>query len=284
MTTAYVLAGGGSLGAIQVGMLRGLIDRGLLPDLLVGASVGAINAGCIAADVSKSGVDRLERIWSGIRRSTIFPISPLRSLLGMVSARESLVSPANLRRLIQDNLPYENLEDAPVPVHAVATCAQSGTDIVISSGPAVDALLASAAIPAVFPPVPLGGRMLVDGGVATNTPIPAAVELGADRLIVLPAGYACTRTAIPRGPLAVALHSMNHIMARQLVVDTERFAKQVEILVVPPLCPQPVAPHDFSRSELLMREGERRASEWLAGGGLDRAGEVPHELPPHRHD
>ena len=284
MRTAFVLAGGGSLGAIQVGMLRGLVEHGLAPDMLVGASVGAINAGCLASDVSPAGVDRLETIWQGITRSRIFPISPVRSLLGMVSVRDSLVNPRSLRRLIANNLEFEQLEDAPISLHAVATCATSGTEVVISKGSAVDALLASAAIPAVFPPVELGGRTLIDGGVATNTPIPAAVELGAERLIVLPAGYACAQTEVPRGPLAVALHSMNHIMARQLVVDSNRYQGRAEILIVPPLCPQPVGPHDFSRTKQLVREGHRRVLDWLDAKGLEQPGAVPHELPPHRHD
>jgi len=216
--TAFVLAGGGSLGAVQVGMLAALARRGLVPDLIVGASVGAINAAYYAAEPDERGVERLKRIWLELRRTDVFPFSPIASMLGFFGKTDHLVAPGPLRSLIESELPYERLEDAPLPCYVVATDALEGTEVVLSSGPAAAALLASAAIPAVFPPVLLDGRFLLDGGVSNNTPISIAVEMGATRVIVLPTGISCSLQAPPcwrHGTGLARLESSHHAPARQ---------------------------------------------------------------------
>ena len=283
--TAFVMAGGGSLGAIQVGMLRALAAHRVVPDLLVGASVGAINSAYFGWSPDAEGVAGLEKIWRGITRGTIFPFSPVRSVLGIVSVGDSLVKPDGLRRMLRRNLPYERLEETKVPVYAVATDILSGTEVVISQGNAIDALVASAAIPGMFPPAKVGEREVVDGGVASNTPISVAAALGATRVVVLPAGYACALGKRPRGPLGVVLNSLNHIMCRQLVVDVERFQRDIEVRVVPPLCPLQVSSSDFSRTEELMDSGQSTTEDWIAAGGLEgRAGDpFPMQLMPHIH-
>src|ERR1700758_2497569 len=107
--TAFVFAGGGSLGAIQVGMLRTLLSCGLRPDFVVGSSVGAINASYFAAAPDLDGVAALGRIWSRLRRSDVFPVT-LKSALGLITHPGYLVDPSGLRRLIETNLPYTRLE------------------------------------------------------------------------------------------------------------------------------------------------------------------------------
>jgi NTE family protein len=179
--TAFVLAGGGSLGAVQVGMLKALIRLRIMPDLVVGASVGAINAAYFAAKPNAAGVMRLERIWSRLHRADIFPLSPLNSLLAILGRRDHLVAPSVLRSLVESELPCAKLEDARVPCHVVATDVLEGTEVTIAAGPVLPALLASAAIPAVFPPVPLDGRYLMDGAITNNTPISTALKLGAKK-------------------------------------------------------------------------------------------------------
>ncbi|HEX4583672.1 MAG TPA: patatin-like phospholipase family protein [Burkholderiaceae bacterium] len=281
--TAFVLAGGGSLGAVQVGMLAALARRGIVPDFVVGASVGAINAAYFAAEPDGRGVERLERIWRRLRRTDIFPFSPVASLLGLFGKANHVVAPAPLRSLIESELPYERLEQAQVPCHVVATDALEGTDVVLSSGLAVTALLASAAIPAVFPPVTIDGRLLLDGGVANNTPISTAVKLGATRVIVLPTGISCSLQMLPRGTIAMALHALNLMIMRQLLVDIEHVASLAEVVMVPPLCPLDTTSYDFSRSADLMHRAEAATRLWLQTGGLDRLGAAP-SLLPHRHD
>lgn len=182
--TAFVMAGGGSLGAVEVGMLRELLAWGEAPSFVVGASAGAINGAFFAALPTAAGVDRLEAIWVGLRRSDLFPFN-LRSVLGLLTRRAHLVDSAGLRALLERHLPHAQLEDSAIPVHIVASDMVTGEEVLLSNGPAVDAVLASAAIPGVFPPVRVAGRLLVDGGVSNNTPISTAMRLGATRIIVL---------------------------------------------------------------------------------------------------
>src|SRR5262249_48682546 len=97
--------GGGSLGAIRVGMLRVLLSSGVQPDFVVGASVGALNAGYFAGAPSAQGVATLERIWSRLRRSDIFPFA-LASAFGLLRHPGNVGAPVGLRRVIETNLPY----------------------------------------------------------------------------------------------------------------------------------------------------------------------------------
>jgi NTE family protein len=280
--TAFVLAGGGSLGAVQVGMLAAIARRGICPDFVVGASVGAINAAYFAAEPDNRGVERLKRIWLKLRRTDVFPFSLIASVLGFFGKTDHLVAPAPLRKLIESALPYQRLEEARLPCYVVATDALEGTEVVLSSGSAAVALLASAAIPGVFPPVMLDGKCLLDGGVANNTPISTAVKLGATRVIVLPTGTSCSLSAPPRGALAVALHALNLLIMRQLVNDIERFSGIVEVVTVPPLCPLATTTYDFSHSADLMHRAEAATRLWLGTDGLHHFG-APAALLPHHH-
>ncbi len=281
--TAFVLAGGGSLGAVQVGMLAALARHGVAPDLIVGASVGAINAAYFAAEPDDRGVERLKRIWLQLRRTDIFPFSPIVSLLGLFGRTDHLVSPTPLRTLIESELPYQRLEDARIPCHVVGTDAMEGTEVVLSSGLAVTALLASAAIPAVFPPVMLNGHFLLDGGISNNTPLSTALRMGAARVIVLPTGISCALEEPPRGAMALALHALNLLIMRQLVNDIDRFTGVADVLIVPPLCPLSMTPYDFSQSADLIYRAEAATSMWLRNGGLHRFGTPPELLPHHHH-
>lgn len=278
-TTAFVLAGGGSYGAIQVGMLRELIAEGVRPDLVVGSSVGAINGAYFAGDPTAAGVARLESVWCALRRQDVFPVT-LRRLVGLLFDASALVDSRGLRRLIERHLPYEALEDAAIPVHIAATEMLSGNSVRLSSGPAVEAILASCAIPAAFAPVRVGDKYLIDGAVANNTPVVTAVELGARRLVVLPTGFACALKAPPATALGNALHAINLLIARQLVRDLEQLSGQVEVITVPPLCPISVSPYDFSRAHELIGLAAASTRRWLEGGGLTRQ-RIPGALRPH---
>jgi NTE family protein len=280
--TAFVLAGGGSLGAVQVGMLAALTRRGVVPDLVVGTSVGAINAAYYAAEPDGRGVERLKRIWLELHRTDVFPFSPLACMLGFFGRADHLVAPAPLRYLIESELPYQRLEEARLPCYVLATDALEGGEVVLSSGPAATALLASAAIPAVFPPVLIDGRFLLDGGVSNNTPISVAVEMGATRVIVLPTGISCALQAPPRGAMALALHALNLLIMRQLVSDIERCAGVADVVIVPPLCPLSTTSYDFSQSAALIHRAEAATRLWLRTDGLHHRG-APSGLLPHRH-
>jgi NTE family protein len=278
--TAFVFAGGGSLGAIQVGMLRVLLSSGVQPDFVVGASVGAINASYFAGAPTIDGVAKLERIWSGLRRADIFPFT-LASAFGLLWHPDNIVNPSRFRRLIESYLPYGRLEEATIPVHVMATD-QQGQGVCLSSGDAVEAILASAAIPGVFPPVYIDGRALMDGAVAASTPIRLAAELGASRIIVLQTGYACTLKEPPKGAVALALHAITLMIAWQLMHELERIPKDIQVHLAPTLCPLEVSPHDFSASKELIKRAAQATTQWMARGGLTRRA-LPQELMAHRH-
>jgi NTE family protein len=265
--TAFVLAGGGSFGAAQVGMLRALCAHGVRPDLVAGSSVGAINGSFYAATPNPEGIARLEAVWRKLRRRDVFPIS-LGGLLGALAGGDHLFEPTGLRRLLASHLPCATLEASAVPMHVVATDLMTGAPVRLSSGPTVDAVLASCAIPAIYPPARLGDRQLIDGAVACNTPIRTAVELGATRLILLPTAFACPHSAPPRGVFASAFHAMDLFVMQQLVQDTQLFAQRAQIFTVPPICPLAIASYDFSRSGELIELAARSTEQWISRGGL----------------
>lgn len=279
--TAFVFAGGGSLGAVQVGMLHALMERGVRADFVVGSSVGAINGAYFAGDPTIGGVRHLEKLWLGLRRSDIFPMN-LRTAASFLWRRDFLVSSAGLRRLIETHLPYRLLEDAAIPVHVVATNLLSGDAVILSRGLASDAIIASSAIPAAFPPVSIEGRYLVDGAITSNTPVKVAVSLGARRLIVLPTGFACALQDPPHGAVANALHALTLLIARQLVFELEQLDSAIDFAIVPTLCPLIGSAYDFSRSAELIAVAAQSTLQWIAGGGLNRR-EIPGGLRAHDH-
>lgn len=280
MTTALVLSGGGSLGAVQVGMLRALVEAGVGFDMVVGTSVGAVNAAYIADDPSTDGVEGLSRLWCGLRRGDVFPTGPWHGMLAASGYRRSLVADRGLRALLTRHLRFEQLEDAPLPVHVVATDALTGVSTAFSTGSAVDAILASTAIPGVLPPVRLGSRWFVDGAVADNCPIRHAVELGADTLWVLPAGYPCAATELPSTAVGVALQGLTLLVQHGLALDVERYHADIEVHVAPPLCPLTVSPADFSHAAELIARAHASTASWLSAScPRDRA----TLTLPHRH-
>jgi NTE family protein len=278
--TAFVLAGGGSLGAIQVGMLQELMRAGVRPDIVVGSSVGALNAAFFAGDPTPEGVAKLASIWRRLRRRDVFPFT-LSSAISWAGPAAAFFNSARLRGLIERNLEYARLEDARVPLHVVATNL-GGEAVCLSSGSAAEAVLASAAIPAVFPAVEIDGVHLMDGALSGNTPILTAAELGATRLIVLPTGFACTLEGPPRGAVARGFHALTLLIAHQMTRDLARLAGEVEVHTAPPLCPLNVSPFDFSQTDALISRAIVQTRAWLIGGGL-RSQKTPPGLVPHMH-
>jgi NTE family protein len=279
--TAFVFAGGGSFGAIQVGMMHALAANGISADMIVGSSVGAINGAYYAGAPTLKGVLELETIWRGLSRQDVFPVT-WRTLLGFIWRRDFLIPHDGIRKLIDDHLPYRNLQDALLPIHIVATDIVSGDSVVLSEGSAVEAIVASTAIPGAFAPVLYKGRYLADGAISANTPIKVAVAKGARRLIILPTGYACSTDTPPVGAVANALHALTLLIARQLVSELEDLPPDIEYFVVPPLCPLVGSPYDFSRTSDHIERAIASTDAWLARKGMDKQS-IPGELRPHDH-
>lgn len=281
--TAFVLSGGASLGAVQAGMLRALYERGVAPDLIVGTSVGALNGAYIASrGATPDTADELADVWRSVGRWTVFPLNPLTGFFGFFGARDHLVSDRGLRKLVAENLELGLIEDSPTPLHVITTDLLSGRELRLSRGDALQAVIASAAIPGVFPAVELDGRLLIDGGVANNTPIVDAIELGAERIYVLPTGNACDLPDPPRGAVAMLLHAMSLLVMRRLLVEVEMLRDRAELIVLPPPCPLTIAPIDFSHADELIRRGYEDARDYLDAVESGNA-PVPLRMAMHAH-
>ena len=264
--TAFVLSGGASLGALQVGMLRALYERGITADVLVGTSIGALNAAFIASRPPTPATAReLERVWLQIERADAFPVS-LRTLVGgMAGQRDHLVPPRGLRQIVQRHVEFDDLADAAVPLSVVAFDVTSGAEILLSDGPAVEAIVASCSIPGVFPPVPFGDRLLVDGGVVNNTPIRHAIELGAERVYVLPTqGAPSALPAPPRTALDAAIYALGLLVGSRLEADIARYQNDAELIVLPAANRNRVQPTDFDQSSRLIGAAYAATREALA--------------------
>jgi len=202
--------------------------------------------------------------------------------VALTGTRPSLCAPDGLRHLIDTHVTYARLEDADIPVHVVATDVVSGTEVLLSTGEPTAAVLASAAIPAVFPPVTIDERVLFDGGIANNTPISHAVALGADRVIVLPAGTACALTHPPHSAIATAVHALTLLIEQRLVLDVAAYHDQVELISLPPLCPLSVSSTDFRAAARLIARARATTTRWLDAGN-HRLAHPERFLSLHEH-
>jgi NTE family protein len=280
---AFVLAGGASLGAIEAGMLRALYERSIAPELIVGTSAGAVNGAYIAGRApTVETAEGLARVWRRTSTFEVFPPNPLTAVAGLLGARDYLVSNRGVRALLRANANFRRMEDAEISFHVIATDVLNGREVRIDRGDAESAVLASSAIPGIFPSIERDGLELVDGGVADNTPISHAVELGADIVYVLPTGAPCALPKPPRGAIQMLLHAVTLLINERLLRDIERYRERVELIVLPPPCPQTVLPSDFSHARQLIDEGYELASQALENP-RDWTPRALERLKPHSH-
>jgi NTE family protein len=264
-------------------MLQALAARGVEPDLVIGTSAGALNAAFVAGwGTSAEALDDLAATWTGLRRSDVFPLQARRLGAAAMGRAPSFCPNGGLRRLIRDHITFDRLESAKIPVHVITTDVRSGEEVVVSTGDAVGAILASAAIPAVFPSVRIDDRDLIDGGVADNAAVSQAVALGADVVYVLPTGYACALEDPPRSPLSSALHALTLLIEQRLILEVAHFAERTDIRVLPPLCPLSVSSTDFRHGGLLIERARSATERWLDDGG-PRLSHPERFLSLHRH-
>lgn len=216
----FVLGGGGVLGAVEVGMLRALLEAGVVPDLVVGTSIGAFNGAAVAARPTVEVADRLTEAWSAPEARDVYGDSMARQLRRFAT-RTHLHSPAPLRRLLERELGADTtFEDLPVPFHCCAASIERAAEQWFSSGPLVTAVLASSAVPGLLPPVEIDGEHYIDGGIVNSIPVGRAVELGATTVYVLQVGRIERPLKPPRKPWEVAQVAFEvarrHRFAREL--------------------------------------------------------------------
>lgn len=267
--TAFVLSGGGSLGAVQVGMLQTLGAAGM-PDFLVGTSAGAVNAAWVAGHgMSADSLGELSMLWQQLRRRDVFPVRPDQVLRALLGGSRSVSSSYALGSLVRAHAGFADLAEASTEVHMVATDLLSGTAVFLSSGPGETAVRASAGVPGLFQPVLRDGHHLVDGGVANHSGIGHAVDLGASSIWVLPTGHPCALPRPPRTALGVALQALTLLIEQRLITDVANRSGEVVIKVLPPLCPLAVSATDFTRAGELVERARVSSARWLDQGGDD---------------
>jgi len=263
-------------------MLQALAEHQVRPDLVFGASAGALNAAWVAGDPNLEGLDALADVWTSLRARDVFPLRPLTGLLGFLGRRDALVSPSGLRALVAANLRFDRIEDARIPLCVVATEVTSGREVALTAGSALDAIISSATVPGVLPPVRVNGRTLMDGGVVNNTPISNAIDAGATVIYVLPTGYACDLQHVPRSAIGMTLQAISLLVQQRLITDVHELQDRVDLRVLPPLCPLNISPADFSHARELIDRARTSSGRWLdaVAIGSDRGA----DLGFHNHE
>ena len=270
--TALVLAGGGVRGAVQIGMLQVLTEHGFVPDRIYGSSVGSLNGAAFAGDPTRRGVERMTETWTGLTRELVYPQGRLHGPWLYFRQRDSVFANSGLRAIIEEGVAFERLEDAVIPIEVVATSLRDGRERWFTYGPAVDAVLASAAIPAIFPPVEIDGERFIDGGVVDNVPIRRAVDAGANRIVVLLCSAPIYRPASSKRPVESILNALFISIHARFARDMTQLPPGVEVIVCSGTEDEPRDFDDFSATHELIAQGREEASEIVRRYGLGRTG------------
>lgn len=263
--TAFVLSGGAAMGALQVGMLRALLERRILPDLILGCSVGAINGMVLAGGPSLQTVGHMQDVWMDLLDRELVPTGLLPSPVQLVRKGEAMSSNEGLRELLTEIAPAETFEALPVAFQCVATDIDSGSAAWFDRGAVVPAVLASSAVPAVFPTVEIDGRRHLDGAIVDDVPIHRAVEAGAEKIYVLQVGTLDRPRRVLRRPLDAAFLAYWIARRNRLLGDLARVPEDVEVILLPHGDPEPVRFDDLSSSAHLMDLAYRASSDHLDG-------------------
>lgn len=263
-TCALVLSGGGNLGAVQAGMLRAIAERGIVPDMVFGCSVGAINGAAFADDPTLAGARRIERQWLDTVGEEVMPSGRLPDMVQLVRKGEALHGNTGLRDLITRFLGRDTtFESLSVRFECVATDMVSSLPRWFATGSVVEPVLASAALPAVFPPVYIDGHPYLDGGIIDNVPISRAIEAGAERIYVLYIGLDGREAPPLRRPVDAALLSYWIARNYRFANDLAHVPSGVQVIVVPPGPRPDVRYDDFSQAAAMIRQGHAAAAAFL---------------------
>ena len=259
----FVLGGGGSLGAVQVGMLQALAEQGVFPDLVVGTSVGSLNGVVLAGD-PQGATSRLNSIWPRIRRQMVFPGGPLAQLRTLQQGRTHLFPNSSLQSLLKVQLPANaTFADLALPFGAVTTDVATATPHVVTDGLLIPALLASTAIPGIFPAVSLQGRELYDGGVVANVPVTQALAMGAQSLVVLDAVFPGHLPDAPSTLAEAMLFTAMVTMRIQAALEAPLAAERVPVVYLPGPAIHRVSPLEFDHTSMLIDGGYQAAKAFL---------------------
>lgn len=261
--TAFVLGGGGNRGAVQVGMLRALVERHVVPDLIVGTSIGAVNAAAFAGAPTLEGVELTADIWRRIAADDIFPRSRFHGSWRFLERRESVFSMDGLRRVVSSSVRFDLLEQSAVPLVLVATRLEDAVEEWLVDGLTVDAVMASAALPGFYPAVELGGSHYVDGGVIDNVALSAALAAGARRIFLLLCGKVDAPAPQFSRPYEALFAAFTTALQARIRRDLAMVERDVDVVVFEQPGAAMFDPRDFSRTEELLAAGYRTARDVL---------------------
>jgi NTE family protein len=267
--TAFVLSGGGNQAVSQVGMLRALLERDVQPDVLIGTSAGAWNASVIAANPTLGGVEALVETWEDLRGDVVFPEGRLARAWNLLKRDDHLFSDQGLRALLDNTAIPETFEELARPLRVVATDLESGEEVVFARGPLVPALLASAALPGLFPPARHDGRILVDGAVVDTVPLWHALAGPVDRVYVLNITSELMRRPL-RSPIDVAIRAFTISRKQRFEAELRGVPAGIDVHVLP-------APaddrefFDFSDPLMIIEEAHHLAERYLDEAEAARA-------------
>jgi NTE family protein len=230
---AFVLGGGGILGAHEVGMLRALAESGIEPDLILGTSVGAINGALFAAEPSAAGVERLSQLWRETNVSEVSAGSVLRRITTLARSGTHLESLDMARERLAQALVVERVEELPVAFQCVAASIERAAEHWFQSGVLADVVLASCAVPGILPPVKIGDEHFIDGGIVNSIPAGRAVALGARTIYVLQVGRLEKPLSPPRWPWEVGLVAFEVARRHRFSHDLNSLPDGVTLHVLP---------------------------------------------------
>jgi NTE family protein len=229
--TAFVLAGGGNQAVCQVGMLKALLERDIVPDVLIGTSAGACNASVIAAMPNLAGVERLVETWESLRGDEVFPGGRLSRAWNLLTRDDHLFDNDGLRALIARSDAPKNFDELLVPLRVVACDLDTGVEVVFAAGPLEPALLASTALPGLFPPIRYDGRVLVDGAVVDTVPLSHALAGPVDRVYVLNIGTELLNRSL-RSPIDVAIRAFAISRKQRFELELRSVPESVDVVVL----------------------------------------------------
>jgi NTE family protein len=230
--TAFVLGGGGLLGAHEVGMLRALSEAGIRPDLVVGTSIGALNGAFVAADPDGAAA-RLARMWEGEELRQVFSENLWGRAARLVRSGTHLHSLEPLRRTLEDALPGKDVGDLALPFQCVAATIETASARWFASGPVVPAILASCAVPGLLPPVEIDDQHYFDGGLVDSIPVGRAVTLGATTVYVLQVGRIESPLEVPTRPWEVGLVAFEIARRHRFHEEMASLPSEVRVHVLP---------------------------------------------------
>jgi NTE family protein len=259
----YVLGGGGSLGAVQVGMLQALGEQDVAPDIVTGTSVGSLNGAVVALN-PKSAANRLSHLWARITRERVFPGGLLAQMRTLQHTKTHLFPSTGLAGVIADFMGADaTFADLTLPFAAIAMDVATARPHVMREGRLLPALLASAAIPGVFPPVQLESLRLYDGGLVANVPMRQALAMGARSLVVLDCNFPGHIPGPPETIAEVLFYTALVTMRSQAVFEAPLVAADVPVIYLHGPEPHTVSPLDFRQTGALIEAAYEAARSFL---------------------